>query len=229
MHKVLELAVKSEQPLTVKVLRQFVEEIALRIPPGNRVLQSVLSHVKDDVVRDLLQVWPLIAPSPADRVDTEYPLKWTLHTEGGSWQVKGRLDRVDYAKDGTVTITDYKTGILKNPDKIAANNLQLPLYYEGMRQHVPQGAIVAQVQGVSAKNQFVRRLLSLDEAQDDRALQLVNEIALRVKHGEFFPLPRLQDDPCRICSFVQLCSADIKGIRRRKKAPRDEYWQLWED
>ncbi len=229
MHKVLELAVKSDQPITAQRLRQFVEEIAARIPPKNKVLQAVLSHVKDDVVRDLLQVWPLIAPSSSDIVDTEYPLQWTLYTEAGSWQVKGRLDRVDYAKDGTITITDYKTGILKNPDKIAANNLQLPLYYEGMRHHVSEGAIVAQVQGISAKNQFVRRLLSLDGAQDDTALQLVNQIASRVKQGEFFPLPRLQDDPCRICAYVQLCSADIKGIRRRKKAPDDEYWQLWED
>lgn len=50
-------------------------------------------------------------------------------TEGASFQVHGKVDRIDRTDDGTFTITDYKTGkhsTLK--DITTGTSLQLPLY-----------------------------------------------------------------------------------------------------
>lgn len=229
MHKVLETAVKATTAVNAEMMRQWVEDTVQSLAPTHRILPAALRHAKDAVLQDLFQVWPLIRfQTEGVGVQTEYDLEWEVPIPSGTWRFHGRIDRVDHIGDGTIMIVDYKTGNLKNPDRVAADNLQLPLYVQGLRQRFPGTGITAQLQGISSNNQFRTHILSLPETAS-HPQELVNEMAARMRRGEFFPLPRLNQDPCRICSFVLMCPADIKAIRRRKRPWQDAYWQIWED
>ncbi len=228
MHKVLEEAVQLKNGLTAREMRQLLDAVIRLYPPSQPVLEAVMRHQTEDMLRDLLQAWPLIRPRVKTTVATEYRVRGEMPTDLGMWPFEGRLDRIDQAQDGIVTIIDYKTGAVKNPNHLSADNLQLPLYYDVMKERFPDKPIMAKVQGVSSANHFQSWDIEPDSQIVGMAQQIVNQMAWRIRRGDFLPLPRLDQDPCRICAFAHLCPNDIKTIRRRKNASDANYWNLWE-
>lgn len=228
MHKVLEEAVHLGSDVTAQDMRRLADRVIRLLPPPHPVLEAVMRHQKEDMVRDLLQAWPLIRPQDGVIISTENRVQGEMLTDFGTWLFRGRLDRVDQSEDGVLSIMDYKTGAVKNPNHLTADNMQLALYYEAMKVEFPNQSIMARVQGISAGNQFQTRELNPGDILPGQIPRIVNEMAVRIHHGEFLPLPRVEQDPCRICSFALLCPADIKTIRRRKRASDEDYWGLWE-
>ncbi len=229
MHKVLEEAVQWEKDLTTQEMRDLIDRVVRRFPPSHTALKALVHHHKEDMLRDLLQAWPLIRPEEGVRTVTEYPVHGEVTTDFGFWSFRGRMDRLDQSENGTVTIMDYKTGTVKNPNQLTADNLQLPLYYEFVKAQFPGKSFRAKIQGITAGNQFLTRDLNPEEIVPGSFQKLVTGMARRIREGDFLPLPRQDQDPCRICPFTLLCPQEIKTIRRRKNAPDLEYWRLWDD
>ena len=139
------------------------------------------------------------------------PAPEVLHTE--EWfdvqiagtNVAGRIDRVDRASDGSVTIVDYKTGKARSQED-ADESLQLSIY--AMAAHVKWGYRVGElvfqnlegnVPVVSKRTEF-----QLEEARD-RVRGVVRHIA----EGNFEPKVGFH---CTFCAFRGLCPAREKRV-----------------
>ncbi len=148
-----------------------------------------------------------------------------LTFEFGRVQWSGRIDRVDRSQ-GRVRVIDYKTGQMKNPNLIGPDNLQLPLYRQGLAQElgIAPEEIEATLVGVSAKNQFRRWDLGTVEHLD----QMIKDISERIEGGHFHPLPGGDDAPCRRCAYRRVCPEQVAKEARRKWAmDPTEVKSLW--
>ncbi len=207
----------------------LVQEAVQNSPPPARLLRAVLRAAQADIVRELQQVWPTVRSRPGQVVRTEHPVRFQVGSGLLAWNLQGRIDRIDELGGGAVMVTDYKTGHLPDPNKVRAENLQMPLYRLAVQQEMAGGAVEAQLLGVSFRNQFQRRTLDVSALSSTHIEGLLEGIAERVRGGQFYPLPRMNQDPCRLCAFTALCPGDIKSEARRKHAAAGRYWQLWEE
>lgn len=131
----------------------------------------------------------------------------------GGIQWHGRVDRLDEG-EGAARLIDYKTGLMKDPNQIQPDNLQLAIYREGVAQrlHVPADQIKAMLIGVSVRNQFRKFLLV--RAPD--LADVVAGIAVLIQQGRFHPLPLGTDAPCRTCAYRRACPDQIAKEARHK-------------
>jgi DNA helicase-2/ATP-dependent DNA helicase PcrA len=134
-----------------------------------------------------------------------------LHTEErfsvkiGPTNLVGRIDRMDRAPDGSVIITDYKTGRPKSQEE-ADDSLQLSLY-----------ALAAQEKwGYKAARLIFHNLegntaisTERSETEIEAAKLKVAEIATRIAAGEFAPKPGIQ---CASCAYRSLCPKTEKRV-----------------
>src|SRR5205823_10466817 len=134
-----------------------------------------------------------------------------LHTEEhfdvkiGSTRLVGRIDRIDRASDGAVTITDYKTGKPKSQED-ADESLQLSLYALAAQEkwgYNTERLIFHNLEG----NTLIATLRS--EMQLQVARLKVAEIAAKIAAGEFQPKPGFQ---CNSCVYRMLCPKTEKRI-----------------
>ena len=134
-----------------------------------------------------------------------------LHTEEwfdaeiGGTKIAGRIDRVDRAPDGSVTIVDYKTGKARSQED-ADESLQLSIYAIAAREkwgyrvgqlvfHNLEGNVAV----VSKRSEF-----QLEEARDR-----VREAARGIAEGDFEPNVKYH---CNFCAFRGLCPAREKRL-----------------
>jgi len=141
------------------------------------------------------------------------PTPEVLHTEEwfdvqmGSTKVAGRIDRMDRAADGTVTIVDYKTGKAR-PQEDADESLQLSIYAIAAREKwgYQVGEVVfhnleGNVEVVSKRTDF----------QLEQARERVYGAAQHIAEGNFSPKLGFH---CTFCAFRGLCPAREKQLPR---------------
>ncbi len=129
-----------------------------------------------------------------------------LHTEEwfeiqlGETKLTGRIDRMDRAPDGSVTVVDYKTGKAKDQED-ADQSLQLSIYAMAAREkwgyNVNSLVFYNLVENVAVAT--VRSDSELGVARDR-----VAAAAAKIAAGEFKPEI---DFHCSFCSFRTLCPA----------------------
>ncbi|POB09993.1 PD-(D/E)XK nuclease family protein [Sulfobacillus sp. hq2] len=227
VHAVLEKMVTYGQELTLDVLYAWVNEVSAMDMGSGSPVGPVLENARDDIVRELWQVWPLVRPSKPFL--TEYPVEFTVQARDVLWQLSGRIDRIDGWKTQELLITDYKTGTLSDPNHVRPDNLQMPLYRQALAQSVPGATVSARLFGVSLHNQFQEKVLDVAKMPRGRVENILAAMAQRMVAGDFLPLPQLTADPCRLCPYTGLCPGDIKAEARRKHETEGAYWTLWED
>jgi putative RecB family exonuclease len=142
-----------------------------------------------------------------------HPSPEVLHTE--EWfdvqmegtKVAGRIDRMDRAADGAVTIVDYKTGKAR-PQEDADDSLQLSIYAIAAREKwgyrvgdVLFHNLEGNVQVVSKRTDF----------QLEQARERVHSVAEHVAAGNFAPKLGFH---CTFCGFRGLCPAREKQLPR---------------
>ena len=134
-----------------------------------------------------------------------------LHTEErfsvkiGPTTLIGRIDRIDRAADGTVVITDYKTGRPRSQED-ADDSLQLSLYALATREtwgYRSEQLVFHNLDGNSAVS-TQRSDIQLDEARLH-----VEDIAEQIADGKFEPKAGFH---CTWCSYRNLCPKTEKRI-----------------
>jgi len=134
-----------------------------------------------------------------------------LHTEErfsikiGVTSLVGRIDRMDRAGDGRVTVVDYKTGKPKSQEE-ADESLQLSIYALAARDkwgYVVDRLVLHNLDGNTAIA-TCRNSAQLDEAKLE-----VESIAEQIAAGKFVPKSGLH---CASCAYRMLCPKTEKHI-----------------
>jgi RecB family exonuclease len=171
------------------------------------------SKIQDEYQQDLYLKQGLAQLREFLQSARAHPSPEVLHTE--EWfdvqmegtKVAGRIDRMDRAADGTVTIVDYKTGKAR-PQEDADDSLQLSIYAIAAREKwgYRVGDVVfhnleGNVQVVSKRTDF----------QLEQARERVHSVAQHVTAGNFAPKLGFY---CTFCGFRGLCPAREKQLPR---------------
>jgi RecB family exonuclease len=134
-----------------------------------------------------------------------------LHTEErfsvkiGPTTLVGRIDRIDRAADGSVVITDYKTGRPRSQED-ADDSLQLSLYALAAREtwgYRSEHLVFHNLDGNSVVS-TQRSDIQLNEARLH-----VEDIAAQIADGKFEPKTGFH---CTWCSYRNLCPKTEKRI-----------------
>jgi DNA helicase-2/ATP-dependent DNA helicase PcrA len=202
-----------------RVLRTYYDSVRLgRTKSDDELLQLfrddlAATGIQDDYQRDLYlkqgiaQLLEFLAgtrsSSPPEVLHTE---EW-FDVQIANTKLTGRIDRMDRASDGSVTIVDYKTGKARSQED-ADESLQLSIY-----------AIAAQQKwgyrvGALAFHNLEGNLPVTSKRTDfqlEQARERVLTVARNIADGNFKPKP---DFYCNFCAFRALCPA------REKQAPK---------
>jgi DNA helicase-2/ATP-dependent DNA helicase PcrA len=200
-----------------RVLRTYYDSVRLGRPKTDAELIELFcedlagTNIQDEYQRDLYMKQGLAQLREFLESTHSRPTPEVLHTEEwfdvqmGSTKVAGRIDRMDRAADGTVTIVDYKTGKAR-PQEDADESLQLSIYAIAAREkwgyHV--GEVVfhnleGNVEVVSKRTDF----------QLEQARERVYGAAQHIAEGNFSPKLGFH---CTFCAFRALCPAREKQL-----------------
>jgi ATP-dependent DNA helicase UvrD/PcrA len=134
-----------------------------------------------------------------------------LHTEErfsvkiGTTTLVGRIDRMDRAGDGRVTVVDYKTGKPKSQEE-ADESLQLSIYALAAREkwgYIAERLVLHNLDGNTAIETY-RNNVQLDEAKLE-----VELIADQIASGKFAPKSGMY---CASCTYRVLCPKTEKRL-----------------
>jgi len=147
------------------------------------------------------------------------PTPEILHTE--EWfevqiagtKVAGRIDRIDRAADGSVTIVDYKTGKARSQDD-ADESLQLSIYALAALEKWGYRVSALAFHNLAENIPVVTRRSDFQLAQ---ARERVEAAARGIAAGDFEPNV---DFHCNFCAFRGLCPAKEKRIPNLRKRER---------
>ena len=158
-------------------------------------------------------------------------------------RIKGQIDRVDVAADGTLTAYDYKLskGATLH-DMKAGRDVQLALYLAALEQTVLPGHVLAGGGYYVLKGRTERRNKGLYRAiygdttgigsvhanlSDNEWHRIRSEVIDRVWHfidgmraGNFRVIPSLQRKTCAICDYAAVCRYDPYRIGWKLKTDR---------
>jgi ATP-dependent helicase/nuclease subunit B len=123
-----------------------------------------------------------------DRTEVERQLDVPLWPGDARFNVTARVDRLDYMKDGTLAVYDYKTGGLPSEDAIKAGlEPQLPLTAALVARNGIAGAVdgpihpqkVSELGAIAVKSKFAKRVLAPNEIAElaEKAFKLTQETA----------------------------------------------------
>ncbi len=144
---------------------------------------------------------------------------------------RGRIDRIDRRQDGSVIVTDYKTGGASrykslgdpNPfDKLGAGrHLQLPVYALAAKELAGGAPVSAQYWFVSERANFQRSSVALDAPTEDAFREIVARFLRAIRSGHFPPVPGDEDREtwknCAFCPYDSICPS----------SHRLELWNQW--
>ncbi|MGH9047923.1 MAG: RecB family exonuclease, partial [Acidimicrobiales bacterium] len=135
----------------------------------------------------------------------------------------GSVDRVDRGSDGSLVVSDYKTGSqaalrdLKRDPVAAGTKLQLPTYALAAKAHLDwNGKVWARYWNVSWNRAFPSLLCDIDERLLERFNHVVATIAEGIEAGVFPGTPgdetfrrrRSTFENCVYCDFDAVCPTD---------------------
>ena len=152
--------------------------------------------------------------------------------DGRTLRVRGRIDRVDLGRDGTIHVVDYKTGsyhqgyrdILSGDPVGGGTKLQLPIY--GLAGRVARHAeapVRAEYWFVTTRGGFARCGYEITETVLERTIEVLDVIVRGVDDGVFPPHPPALSTFFRIACHV--CDPDGLGtaeLRKQWDAKRDD-------
>jgi hypothetical protein len=151
--------------------------------------------------------------------------------DGRVLRVRGRIDRIDIERDGTVHVVDYKTGSLRggyeqlsedNP-VVGGTKLQLPLYGLAGRLAVkdPTAAVRAEYWFITSRADFKRAGYDITPAVLEQATHVLGEIACGIEAGVFPPHPTPLSTffwiECHTCDPDGLGTAELRKQWDRKR------------
>ena len=150
-------------------------------------------------------------------------------TDGRRLRFRGKIDRVDVADDGTLHVTDYKTGGARtylglgpdDPDQ-RGTSLQLAVYAQAVRPLAarPAAPVRADYWFVTDREGFARKGYMVDDAVLSRLSSTLTVIADGMEGGVF---PARPDDTglarvaCRYCDPDGLGVTDLRRDWERKR------------
>jgi len=127
---------------------------------------------------------------------------------------KGYIDRVDMASDGSLSVTDYKTGLAKEVDGLTGDpvlngrKLQLPLYGLAARNQFGDRPVRVAYWFVSEKGKFKWVTNQLGPPILDRFRDVVTVLVDGIEAGMFPARPGNGGSNCTYCSFQAMCPGD---------------------
>jgi DNA helicase-2/ATP-dependent DNA helicase PcrA len=206
-----------------RVLRTYYDSVRLgRVKTNDEVLQLfrddlATTGIQDDYQRGLYLKKGLQQLQDFLAGIRSAPAPEVLHTE--EWfdvqiagaKVAGRIDRIDRAPDGSVSIVDYKTGKARSQED-ADESLQLSIY--AMAAHEKWGYRVGALVFQNLEGNvpvFSKRA----EFQLEEARQRVAAVARGIAEGNFDPK---LDYHCNFCAFRGLCPAREKRVPNLAKS-----------
>jgi ATP-dependent helicase/nuclease subunit B len=217
-----------ERMTLMRELRRFYEEDILA--PIAVELRFGGAAARHDVADDRLDVGGADPSEPALP-----PLEVSL-ADGRLLHFGGSIDRVDRADDGTVVVSDYKTGLQRDLAKLTKDpvaggtKLQLPIYALAARAFVDKpGQVLARYWLTSWKRNAPSYACGLSAALEERTREVMQLIVSGIESGSFPGVPGEADtrpgytfDNCRHCDFDRLCPTDRdrrwSSIRRTEPA-----------
>jgi ATP-dependent helicase/nuclease subunit B len=152
-------------------------------------------------------------------------------SDGRTLRVRGRIDRVDVAADGTIHVLDYKTGrysdgyrdLLGDDPVGGGTKLQLPIY--GLAGRVARGDAAAPVHAeywfVTSKGGFARCGYDVTDDVLERTIEVLDIIVRGVDSGVFPPHPPALSTffriSCEVCDPDGLGTAELRKQWDRKR------------
>ncbi len=137
------------------------------------------------------------APSPVIGVEREFGFRF------GTDRVRGRMDRIDRAPDGTVEVVDYKSGGVRDPataGRRSRESLQLAIYalgWEAEHGRPPDRLSLHFLESGEIGHSFPT------PARLDKARAQIAATAAGIRAGEFTATPGLMR--CGMCPFKTIC------------------------
>jgi ATP-dependent helicase/nuclease subunit B len=142
--------------------------------------------------------------------------------DGRAVRLRGRIDRIDRAADGTLVVTDYKTGRADPFRAIAGDpcdrgqRLQLPLYALAARAEfgAGNGTVRAEYWFVTRRGRFDRVGLTLDDAVLERTRLALRTVADGIACGVFLSRARDKTNVLYECPGCDLAGSGDSGVAR---------------
>ena len=198
-------------------------------PPAG-ILDVVVRQTHYRLIANLQYVWAGIkeAREVPDQTETEVDWVWDYTVAEDPWQIKMRLDRIEHYGDHDVVV-DFKTGTLANPEKVSADQLQIPLYLTAWGTRFPNRRVQGVLFGITDKNHFRAREVEGGDSLGRKTREVVDGILTRIRRGQFFPAPDPGTDPCRVCDYRALCPGNVRQMAQVKLSHHPEFRALWSE
>jgi DNA helicase-2/ATP-dependent DNA helicase PcrA len=210
-----------------RVLLTYYESVRLGRPKTDEELVQLfrddegMSAIEEDYQRQLYlkqgdgQLREFLAGTrSAPAAEVLHTEKW-FDVQIAGTKVAGRIDRMDRAADGSVTIVDYKTGKARSQDD-ADESLQLSIYAIAAAEKwgYRVGELLfhnldGNVPVVSKRTEF-----QLEEARER-----IQAVAHGIAAGNFKPKP---DFYCNFCAFRGLCPARERQVPNLASSSREK-------
>lgn len=228
VHQILEdfiVGVIAEEPGTVEVMLAHCERRFAEFADSGRVGKALLWDYDKTVIRRELRRFvkedkgqPVAAELAFGKPGDEFgPV--VVQAGGTTVAFSGKADRVDKEPDGTLVVTDYKTGRKERQGDFDADpvirgtKLQLPIYGRAARAAYgePDTPVRARYWFVSEGGGFSEVEVDLDEST--QSFQSALEVIANGITAGYFPARPGENEfmgfsNCRFCDFDSVCHSD---------------------
>ena len=150
-----------------------------------------------------------------------------VEIDGGALTMRGSADRVDEARDGTLIVTDFKTGSsgsfkkIANDPIVAGTKLQLPLYAHAARAAYGKKVVEARYWFVGRRNRGDVVPVVLDENVETVYRTALATLVRGIREGRFIARPPKDDDwswvQCNYCNPDGVGYGHVRSAAARKR------------
>ena len=232
VHDVLELYTKARLP-GKEATFALLEELACQVievyrDRGLLGRQSAWQYERAMLMRDLRRFHALDTANGLEPLAAELSFGMngaepvTLRLKSGrEVRFRGRADRVDRKENGSLVVTDYKTGLpaevdgLEHDWVLRGTKLQLPLYALAAAERFGEHdtAVLSRYWFVSGRAQFAERGYAVDDRVLERFRDVVEAILGEIAAGMFPARPGAPGSSksrsnCKYCDFDSICAID---------------------
>lgn len=214
---------------TRAIVQRVTEEFARIIPTASTAVRArEIAALESDAElfvngeHDAYQQepWEVVALESAFGTDEEALLPLD---DGTSVRVRGRVDRVDRLRDGTLRLIDYKTGRAFELDKKRGpfndgHKLQLAVYSPAVSQKFGAGVSLAEYHFPTQKGDGA--VARADRELLDLAPGIVRSLLDDVAQGRFVATVDAAD--CAFCEYAEICRVRI-GDFHKTESPRADW------